>query len=105
MEIEISEKKIIRRVISLLISTILLFVFLVLKINKIQLIKEVYIIVAISVSFILVVIYGLLKYFNNKSDILKLYYQVVDFFWDVEHCFVSYSNILYGCILSCCCRW
>ena len=80
MEIEISEKKIIRRVISLLISTILLFVFLVLKINKIQLIKEVYIIVAISVSFILVVIYGILKYFNNKSDVIKLYYQVVDFF-------------------------
>ena len=80
MGIEISEKKIIRRVVSLLISAILLFVFLVLKINKIQLIKEIYIIVAISVSFILVVSHGLLKHFNINRDIINSYYQVVDFF-------------------------
>lgn len=80
MDTTITRKKIMNKVVTLFISTLLLFVFLVLKINKIQLIKEVYIIIALIVSFILVVSMGIFNNFDKLKKYIKYYYQVLDFF-------------------------
>lgn len=79
MDTIITRKKIMNKVIVLFISTLLLFVFLVLKINKIQLIKEVYIIIALLVSFILVVTVGVFSKFDKLKRTINYYYQVLDF--------------------------
>lgn len=79
MDTIITRKKIMNKVITLFISTLLLFVFLVLKINKIQLIKEVYIIIALIVSFILVVTMGIFSNFEKLKKFIKYYYQTLDF--------------------------
>jgi len=76
---EVSIKKVINRVIALELSALLLFVFYVLKINKIQLIKEVYIIIALIVSFLLAISIGILKFFKVNGKYYNYYYQVVDF--------------------------
>lgn len=74
---EMSIRRIVGKVISLGISFILLLLFFVLKINKIQLIGPIYIIIALVLSFILVCFFSFFKYI--KSKYLNYYYQVVDF--------------------------
>lgn len=81
MENEISLKKVINKVVALELSALLLFIFFVLKINKIQLIKEVYIIITLLVSFLLAVSIIIFKNKNIKNKYLNYYYQIVDFFF------------------------
>lgn len=77
------DRKVIVKVLSLGVSALLLLLFLVIRINKIQLVKEAYIILAIIVSFLLFFGFGVFvypkfkKYVNEKH--LNLYYQIVDF--------------------------
>jgi len=61
MHNDLSNKKLMIKILLLAISTILLFLFFILKLNKIQLIKEPYIIIALVISLILVLSFGLFK--------------------------------------------
>lgn len=67
------------KVILLLLSTIILFVFFVLKLNKLQLIQRPYIIVALVLSLLLVLSFGLVEY--KFKSIENYYLQLVDFFY------------------------
>lgn len=79
MNKELSTNKLIRRIISLAISVLTLIIFLLVKINKIQLVKETYILITIILSLIagfsviLFVKFEKLRKFNN------IYYNIVDF--------------------------
>ncbi|MCK9471216.1 MAG: signal peptidase I [Bacilli bacterium] len=78
---EVPIRKVINKAIALEISALLLFLFFVLKINKIQLVKEAYIIVALIISFLLVVSISVFKFFKLGRKYLNYYYQIIDFFF------------------------
>lgn len=80
MHNDLSNKKMMIKILLLAISTILLFLFFILKPNKIQLIKEPYIIIALVISLILVLSFGLFKS-EGLKQYFNTYLQVVDFFY------------------------
>lgn len=79
MNEEISLKKMIRKLISLVISALLLIMLMAIDIQKIQLVEEKYILIAIVGSFILASFAIIFKYFFFTKRFKYLYYQVIDF--------------------------
>lgn len=77
-KIQINRKHL-TKVILLLLSSIILFMFLILKLNKLQLIQRPYIIVALVLSLLLVLSFGLVEYKFKKVE--YYYLQLVDFFY------------------------
>lgn len=79
MNEEINLKKMIRKLISLVVSALLLIVLMAIDIQKVQLVEGKYIIIAIVGSLILASFAILFKYFFFTKRFKYLYYQVIDF--------------------------
>jgi len=76
---QILKRKNIIKVVLLAISTLLLFLFLILKLNKLQLIQRPYIVVTLIISIILILSYGIVS--SKYANYLEYYLQIVDFFY------------------------
>lgn len=78
-DVNFNNKKLFNKALALGISALLLLLFLVLEINKIQLINKTIIIIIFVVSFVLSFAYFFKKYFEDRGSILKWYNQITDF--------------------------
>jgi signal peptidase I len=80
MNIEITKKKMLTKIIMLLISVLLLAVYMALDLMKVAIINQAYVIVAIVLSILFAGSSLLLKHFASTPKVKYYLYQILDFF-------------------------